>query len=712
MKIDFHCHTKVTKSGESLNRNVSPELFRKKIIQAEVKVVVISNHNHFDLCQFDQLQDAVKDECILWPGVELDIVGNSGKTAHLVLVSNPKLKKEFSLKLDKLIGDTHPDEFEIPVSDLLEYFQDLDIIYSPHHLKSKQMSLEDIEVMKEKMVNPNRLLWEPSTLFGVGVLNAHGLKGILGSDGHPWSEYEKVKLGNLKFEISSFESFCKALDRDFVIMEDLRSEFFNKSIKVYGNYAKKEFEFAIPIYNDINIIYGDKGSGKSEILDSLNEYFINSESVEPVFYKSGESDTWFKSMLKIDREVDSLDYVDDDFSSNFKEIKEFIDTTPTSIKSYFMYYTEKTKNKKIQNMLCLDIEKNHSYDERLLSIYKNEFKEINDFRDKIKSFKLYDEIKRSQLIESLKELSEMYEKRIFEEFVEQKAQYLFDDFVEEVQKLASENTGKPVKPTSTGFAVFARNRFKLNSNVNEVLFELDKDKKTYIQTLGNIGSKGTGIIETTVNYMNNENKNDVRAHDLEGKKIPLVQFINQLEEINYSLSENELGNCVQNMALCMDENEIKSVENFLAIKKEFKIHGLEGSYKPSKGEMAILNLQHNLISQTEKEVFLIDEPELSLGGKYIEENILPLLLELGKKNKIVVIATHNANLAVRTRPINSIYKKVDNNIYTTYVGSMFTDVLKNIDNPNDVESWLDTSMAHLEGGDIAFYERRSLYDRQ
>ncbi len=49
MKIDLHCHTKAKKKGEGTARNVTPELFREKVANADVKIVAITNHNHFDL---------------------------------------------------------------------------------------------------------------------------------------------------------------------------------------------------------------------------------------------------------------------------------------------------------------------------------------------------------------------------------------------------------------------------------------------------------------------------------------------------------------------------------------------------------------------------------------------------------------------------------------------------------------------------------------
>ena len=36
MRIDLHCHTKSTKTGDGAKRNVTPELFRDKIEAADI----------------------------------------------------------------------------------------------------------------------------------------------------------------------------------------------------------------------------------------------------------------------------------------------------------------------------------------------------------------------------------------------------------------------------------------------------------------------------------------------------------------------------------------------------------------------------------------------------------------------------------------------------------------------------------------------------
>lgn len=94
----------------------------------------------------------------------------------------------------------------------------------------------------------------------------------------------------------------------------------------------------------------------------------------------------------------------------------------------------------------------------------------------------------------------------------------------------------------------------------------------------------------------------------------------------------------------------------------------------------------------EKNAYIFDEPELGMGNSYIDTSLRPLISDSGKNKKIVVIVTHNANIAVRTLPYKSIYRSHDNGVYKTYVGNSFVNMLTNMEDYADVLSWKETSI--------------------
>ena len=79
MRIDLHCHTKKVKTGDAYTRNVTKDKFFQKIIEARVEIVAITNHNQFDYEQYKEFKDITAGNCDIWPGIELDILGNADR---------------------------------------------------------------------------------------------------------------------------------------------------------------------------------------------------------------------------------------------------------------------------------------------------------------------------------------------------------------------------------------------------------------------------------------------------------------------------------------------------------------------------------------------------------------------------------------------------------------------------------------------------------
>ena len=154
---------------------------------------------------------------------------------------------------------------------------------------------------------------------------------------------------------------------------------------------------------------------------------------------------------------------------------------------------------------------------------------------------------------------------------------------------------------------------------------------------------------------------------------------------------------------------MKDLSAFIGLEK-YVTRAEDGKrYSPSDGEKGILVIERTL--NQEADVYLLDEPELGMGNLYIDSVIRPKLMELALSRKTVVVATHNANIAVRTLPYLSIYRRhMQGDEYRTYLGNPFLNELTNIDDQNDRISWSETSITTLEGGFEAFYDRQRIYE--
>ncbi len=77
MKIDLHCHTKEIKAGDK-GRSIDAALFSHKLQAAGVCIAAITNHNSFDIEQYQDFVREAGSSVMIWPGVELDVKGHYG----------------------------------------------------------------------------------------------------------------------------------------------------------------------------------------------------------------------------------------------------------------------------------------------------------------------------------------------------------------------------------------------------------------------------------------------------------------------------------------------------------------------------------------------------------------------------------------------------------------------------------------------------------
>ena len=710
MKIDLHCHTKKTKNEESELRNVDIEKFKEKIELSEVKLLAITNHNRFFKDNYKELKEAVKELCYVIPGIELDVEGINKSRGHIILIANPDDVDEFEERINQITKDFTPDNFIIGSHELYEKFKDMDIIYIAHFLKDKQLSIEDLDDFESIMSKPLRLLKEASNIVSIGVLQSNNHRAMIGTDVIDWNNYENYTFGNLKFEIKDYKSLIKLVDKDTQLITDLINENFDEKIIVYGKSETKEYPFELPIYDDVNIIFGDKGSGKTEILNSLKDHYeMNGDKY--VRFSGGDKEEWYKKLISVDKEDYNISNVqlNNNCADKLDNLITFSDETPISVKSYYKYFKNASKNKKKTLMKSLLINKSHSFNDKVYKNLFNDYMATNDFIKKLENFeyKNYNNDEIANNINSLNILKDNIYKKYKDIWLEENSSKLLDNFIEKMNNYVSQNVGSPSMPTETGLFNFIKKRVELKNNIQSIINILNKTSNSTSEYIGKLGLKGNVYLTTKYKFINLSNKKDIDYTTLISNKGELSNIITNMEKITKDISSPKLVEYTKAIAQDCNNKDIENLNDFMSIERFFEISG--NPYKPSKGELAILSLQHDLIAKKECEIFLIDEPEANLGSTYINDEIVPLLKDLAHAKKKIVIATHDANIAIRTRPSNSILKIVDNENYQTYIGNMFTDILCNIDS-NETLSWKDESIKYLEGGKNAFDERGDLYE--
>ncbi len=710
--VDFHCHTKATKKHESELRTVTPELFAEMLDRAGVEIAAITNHNAFDLPQFQNLVSVTHDFAQIWPGVELD-VQREGEHWHMLVICDPDKVEEFDSTLSSIVGDLKADEVLLDFETVWNAFLPLDALFISHVHKEPAISEKQIQETLSLAGNQRwRLFFEPTNLLSVGIMSNHGFNMIIGSDIQDWNEYPekycKEKRCTLRLDIDGFKQYCLLAQRNEVVVDTLLN---SRALTPMPVAPHKTVSFTLPIYQDINVIFGQKGTGKTEIIKSLYEEY-NQRGIQSSTYFGGQKISDFDNLLstapmKRDPEL----FGRSNCEAEIESILNWSDEIPTPIEKYKLWITTKGNSKKKSQFKLSECQElpeistaeyeNTKQDIQIVKQFKAEY----DARS-IGSYLIEEDEK--ELYKLLTKLMVNISNRRKGLFIDIESTLMTNKALNQIKNLIDKKSDTVSKPSKCGLFSYIAKRITLLTLVEQVLENLSEKTYDVPEYLGKLEDKGTLLLVSRWSYLNKASL--AKEFASSGAKISdLKKWKRSLENIREKVFSEELPEAIEEFANIAQDTGINSLDKFIGTSKFIQIEGSEDQYNPSDGEKGILLLERKL--NADAEVFLLDEPENGMSNLYIDSIVRPIIVDLARSRKTVIIATHNANIAVRTLPYQSVYREhVEGNEYRTYIGNPFINRLIDLDGRADDIGWAECSMRTLEGGSEAFYSRMTIYE--
>lgn len=712
MKIDLHCHTKRCKKGDSPKRSVCPSKFKKAIESAQVEIVAITNHNTFDQEQFDSFSGEVGQDVQLWPGVELDVCGSREKSHwHMLVIASPSKEVEFNDAMRRLVGVKPANDVLVSVESVFRTFKDVEPIFISHACDKKPyLTQDDIDEM-EGLVQESerwRLFFEPRSLVTVGIWTNHGFNMMLGSDVQDWDNYPGCELPELRLPVDSFEQFCLLAKRDGRTIETLLGK--RGSFNVVAH-PHENVDVHLTLREDINVLFGQKGTGKTEILRSI-ECALTAKGKSCCSYYGNEKHEGFSRLLS----TDGLDREPANFgrSDGVQEIADILgwsDVNPTPLSAYVTWWNTRGNNKnkkrfKLSEAQILDEVSTVDFEsDQKASDSVSKFTDIYLSRGYGKYLRQDDA---EELYKLLVKLDDGITSKSREHFIEYRSVELANEALESIKKEIDAKSDTKSKPSSTGFLAFVRARIRLRENAEKLIYALrplDSGQGIERSYLGDLDDKGSAYVVTRYRYLAKESRASEFGTSIRG--------LREWERALRGLCDGALSTSAyakqQAFADLCNEYSISDLSPFIGIDRYVALGMSDEKYVPSSGEEGILLLGHKL--DADADVYVLDEAELGMSNSYVDSVIRGRIQKLALLGKTIVLATHNANLAVRTLPYLSVYREhVNGDMYRTYTGNPFTDNLVDIENPNLVLSWTKKSLEVLEGSKDAFYNRKDIYE--
>jgi ABC-type cobalamin/Fe3+-siderophores transport system ATPase subunit len=203
----------------------------------------------------------------------------------------------------------------------------------------------------------------------------------------------------------------------------------------------------------------------------------------------------------------------------------------------------------------------------------------------------------------------------------------------------------------------------------------------------------------------------LNSHFLSKKEECIEAIVRKLEKDNpqsFFLSFSEIWSCIE------DKSNFKKGDNYnyynflrlifidcmkhIKVQPKIEMNSCELG-NMSGGQQATLILKLKLASEgLEKDIIILDQPENHLDNAFISSELVNLLMVL-KKEKQVIIASHNANAVVSADSEQIIVSRMDVTGDKTYfTGSIENPLIK------------DKIINILEGGKTAFENRKKKYN--
>ena len=718
-KIDFHIHTIATKDDEKTSRNCpSADFFVEKLKDANVGICAITNHNYFDSNQYTTYSKlALEDGICVLPGVEMDVVLLDDNIGHCILIANPDDFETFvgfcaDLGLNK---QENANSFKIKIADFVSKIKYFDCLLLVHYKgKSKSFSEADIDYLNKNVSN-KVVMVEPSNLISAFVYLAQGKNSLVGSDCQDWNNYPGKELPELKIDISSFGNLMLALRRDESFIKSILDLKKNRAPIHIKDSTYPDLELDLPLYNDVNIIFGGKSTGKTIIINDIASYFTNNGFSNKIAkYIASDKISNFKREIEFTpTEVEINDYCPPSLDAVLKRFKESVLPTIDSVIPQLESFLKNKTGELAKKIGFYSCSKQFFFDEvqtkREIQSLVSDYNKISTFEfNKYKKHLSDEEYKEFlKLIEKIKCNIVLEQKRVF---VAHYKEWLANKAIKDIKTCFSNTKGQLTKPNNIGLLDLYNSIVSLARDSDEIKRFLRKESVDRRIKIGELDKKGELfrreemtsnplVINSSYTFLKDKlGINDLKRLD---KNLSYITIGNGF---NYISFKNALGQVTS----FLKDKVISKPSDFMAYKSSL-VNIDNQIVNPSSGEQSVILLGQQLFS--DKDIYIFDEPELSVGHDYVNRVIVPRLKELSKNGKMVIVSTHDANIAVRTLPYLTVYREEEKTgDYTTYIGNLFNGFLTDTKTGKSIV-WKEQTLKTLEGGAQAFEERETAYGK-
>lgn len=677
-KIDFHIHTIVTSLDSKNGFVFNVDVLEKYINDLKIDAIAITNHNLFDMKQYNSIVSRVSSS-LIFPGIEVSL-----DTGHILVIAPVEKLIEFDSECLKIA--THFENNDsISVDNFLAVFTNLkNYLVIPHYDKSPRIQDSVIKRLHEhifcgEVQSPKK--------FEYCIKDTSKLTPVLFSDFRNY-DYDSEPSKQKTFPVR--QTYVDCVD---VTLPSIKLALMDKT-KVSLTPSKFSEDFQVLpdgtiASTGINVLLGQRSSGKTYTLDTIrNTYDENTINyIKQFSLVEGSDQERFEQTTAREKS---------DFTASYlKELKDVVE----KVSKIDLQLQKRTISEYITSLISYakNQDKNDAYSKiKLFSETSIPSEEINDLKKLVQSvvnllenttYKLIVEkhLTTEHLIALFNELNNLYEKK-------KMANKIIDEtnlIVKTIRDILGKKSAIP-QPTDCDMISYAKDSFIVNQF--DDLVDLVKTEKNILSepAFGTFKLVGKCSRIKGVSDLKKQIKDtQVSKEDYERCSTPyeLLQFL--------------LKNGVM-------RSKTEAYKAFWKIEYEI----VNNYDKPlSGGEKAEYNLLSKLKNSQKYELILIDEPESSFDNIFLKSNVIQIIKDLSLKSTVFIV-THNNNLGVLIKPNRLIYTEkqitsmgVEYKIYSGKYDAKELETTKG-EKTSNYKALLNT----MEAGEIAYDERKKIYE--
>ncbi len=668
-KIDLHIHTKSADRERSFDFEMT--CLQEYVEALKIDCIAITNHNEFDLAQFEEIQTALNIHVL--PGIEIDLEGG-----QILLIGARNDLGDFSAKC-QIVTDLSPNKRDfVSVEKLKDIFGDISkYLLIPHYDKNPAINDETLtalgaDVTAGEVTSPKKFIY--------CIRDDKKLVPVYFSD---------VRIEKQLVNFPARQTYIACEEMTLAAIKNcLRDKSKVALSPSDGNNIFQVFDDGQQLSTGLNVVLGGRSTGKSYTLERIRVATPNAKHLPQfslVARNQEDDEKRFNRFLSDKHSLFSQDYladlknvvndvVDIDIDENTKSVDAYL----TSLKKHA---NETEKHDAFSRASLFNEEKfsdtKQSGLEDLIGSTQNLIENI-EFRKVVEKH-----VSIQYLKALIVELISLYRVR---EQKRQKRKWV-NELVAEIKAKLQVRTSATTIPDLDLYDI-AMDKVRI-SKFNRVVGMARVRRELMRKAL-----QGFELVATAGEF------------DGAGQLKQLSRLKSAFSGAYEFYSEpyrfpQELGK--------IDGLAVADYHKYF-VKVDFKILNQDGA-EASGGERSEFNLLQEIQDAQKNDILLIDEPESSFDNIFLNESVNEIIREIAKSMPVVLV-THNNTVGASIKPDYLLFteKEIENGevVYRVYSGYPTSKQLSTVDGKK-VGTW-EVAMGCLEAGADAYDARRRGYE--